>query len=190
MYSYQLHAEIQSVKDYIKALTVIVFTILVILMIIGIALADTRRTVKAQAQTEAEEKTIEAITTAPAPTPDMDAVVIDLPQPDAKTLGGWQDFTATAYCGCAKCNGEWSDGTHAVSATGAELTTDWSIAADFAVLPPHTVVEIQGVGLRCVDDCGGAIKGNRIDVYFANHDEAMDFGVQHVLLRVCEDSDY
>lgn len=179
MYSYQLHAEIQSVKDYIKALTVLVITILVIVMIIGIALADTRQAVKAQAQTEAEEETIEAVTTAPAPTP----------EPDAKILGGWQDFTATAYCGCAECNGEWSDGTHAVSATGAELTADWSIAADFAVLPPHTVVEIQGVGLRCVDDCGGAIKGNRIDVYFANHDEALDFGVQHVLLRVCEDSD-
>ena len=29
------------------------------------------------------------------------------------------------------------------------------------------------------EDCGGAIKGNRIDVYHDTHSEALDFGVQY-----------
>ena len=29
------------------------------------------------------------------------------------------------------------------------------------------------------EDCGGAIKGNRIDVYFDSHEDALKFGVQY-----------
>ena len=100
---------------------------------------------------------------------------------------GYRQFTATAYCKCRKCNGRWGanepDGA-AMSATGARLTEGISIAADFSVLPPYTQVEISGMGVYTVHDCGGAVKGSRIDIYFENHEDAESFGVQTVWLRV------
>lgn len=102
---------------------------------------------------------------------------------------GYMQFTATAYCKCRECNGRWGtdkpDG-QAESATGAKLSEGVSIAADFSVLPPFTQVEISGMGIYTVHDCGSAIKGNRIDIYFENHEDAQAFGVQTVWVRTCD----
>lgn len=104
---------------------------------------------------------------------------------------GYTQFTATAYCKCRECNGRWGtdkpDG-QADSATGAELSEGVSIAADFSVLPPFTQVEISGMGIYTVHDCGGAIKGNRIDIYFENHEDAQAFGVQTVWVRTAKET--
>lgn len=102
---------------------------------------------------------------------------------------GYMQFTATAYCKCRECNGRWGtdkpDG-QAESATGAKLSEGVSIAADFSVLPPFTQVEISSMGIYTVHDCGSAIKGNRIDIYFENHEDAQAFGVQTVWVRTCD----
>ena len=104
---------------------------------------------------------------------------------------GYTQFTATAYCKCTECNGRWGtdkpDG-QAESATGAKLSEGVSIAADFSVLPPFTQVEISGMGIYTVHDCGGAIKGNRIDIYFENHEDAQAFGVQTVWVRTAKET--
>ena len=104
---------------------------------------------------------------------------------------GYTQFTATAYCKCRECNGIYGtdkpDG-QAESATGAELSEGESIAADFSVLPPFTQVEISGMGIYTVHDCGGAIKGNRIDIYFENHEDAQAFGVQTVWVRTAKET--
>lgn len=107
-----------------------------------------------------------------------------------KDTYGYRQFTATAYCKCRECNGRWGTSEAngaAQSATGAHLAEGVSIAADFSVLPPYTQVEISGMGVYTVHDCGGAVKGNRIDVYFENHEDAESFGVQTVWLRVLEE---
>lgn len=104
---------------------------------------------------------------------------------------GYTQFTATAYCKCRECNGIYGtdkpDG-QAESATGAKLSEGVSIAADFSVLPPFTQVEISGMGIYTVHDCGGAIKGNRIDIYFENHEDAQAFGVQTVWVRTAKET--
>ena len=104
---------------------------------------------------------------------------------------GYTQFTATAYCKCTECNGRWGtdkpDG-QAESATGAKLSEGESIAADFSVLPPFTQVEISGMGIYTVHDCGSAIKGNRIDIYFENHEDAQAFGVQTVWVRTAKET--
>ena len=46
-----------------------------------------------------------------------------------------------------------------------------------------TKIEIQGMGTYIVEDRGGAIKGNKIDIYFNSHKEALNFGKRTVYLR-------
>jgi 3D (Asp-Asp-Asp) domain-containing protein len=87
----------------------------------------------------------------------------------------------TAYCSCAKCCGKWTynrpDGI-IYGAIGEELREGYSIAVDPNVIPYRTEVVIDGEIYKA-QDCGGAIKGNRIDVYFEDHNDALDFGVQY-----------
>ncbi|MDR2849706.1 MAG: 3D domain-containing protein [Verrucomicrobiota bacterium] len=59
-----------------------------------------------------------------------------------------------------------------------------TLAADTAVLPFGTVVEIPGYGYGRVEDRGGAIKGGKIDLWFASHDEAKAWGRKKVAVRV------
>ena len=104
----------------------------------------------------------------------------------------WLEFRVTAYCPCEKCCGKWAtlrpkdeNGQPIVyGATGIVLQSGVSVAADTSVYPMGTVLEIQGFGKFIVQDRGGSIKGNRIDIYFDNHDEAVDFGVQTIKVRV------
>ena len=83
-------------------------------------------------------------------------------------------FELTAYCGCSECSGEWGNGT----ATGTVAKENWTIAVDPDIIPYGTVV-IIGNNIYCAEDCGGAIVGNRIDVYYESHAEAVKFGVQY-----------
>lgn len=110
-------------------------------------------------------------------------------EPTYKTV----EVKATAYCACEKCCGVWAtkrpkdeNGDPIVyTATGAVATAGRTIAADPTVFPYGTVLEINGTEY-VVEDCGGAIKGNRIDVYFDSHEAARQFGVQNLVAVVKE----
>lgn len=114
----------------------------------------------------------------PIPTPERQPD----PEPELKSLG---EFKLTAYCGCSKCCGKWAenrptdeDGKLIVNgAIGKRLVSNYSIAVDPKVIPYGTVVIIDGQEYEAMD-CGGGIKGNRIDVYFDSHDEAKEFAVR------------
>lgn len=96
------------------------------------------------------------------------------------------EFKLTAYCSCEKCCGKWAlnrpkdeNGKDIVyGSTGAILVAGTSIAVDPSVIPYGSQVEING-HTYTANDTGGAIKGNRIDVYFDNHQDALNFGVQY-----------
>lgn len=113
------------------------------------------------------------------------------PEPD-KAEPEWTEYEATAYCACEKCCGTWAedrpDGI-VYTASGAVAQEGVTIAADWDVLPPGTVVFIDGLGERVVQDRGGAIKGNAVDIYFEDHDEALIFGRQTVRLYIVEGGD-
>ena len=78
------------------------------------------------------------------------------------------DFKLTGYCPCYSCCGK------SPSSPGYGVTTrateGFTIAADkrFAF---GTKLYIEGLGFRTVEDRGGAIHGNRIDVYYDTHSE-------------------
>lgn len=71
-----------------------------------------------------------------------------------------------------------NDGDSTYTATMTTPTAGRTIAVDPNIIPYGTQVEIEGVGVRIAEDCGGAIKGNRIDLLFDTHEEALEWGMQ------------
>lgn len=96
----------------------------------------------------------------------------------------WMEFEATAYCNCEKCCGEWSK--YHSTYTGAVPQEGITIAVDPDVIPLYSQVFVQlpNEVWHCytAQDIGGAIKGNRVDIYFENHEDALKFGRQKVLV--------
>jgi len=97
-------------------------------------------------------------------------------------------ITATAYCPCRKCCGRWADAPMSTrrTASGAHLArliaTDAKFcAADTRYYPFGTILHVPGYGPAIVLDRGGAIKGpHRIDLFFATHQAALEWGRQTV----------
>lgn len=90
-------------------------------------------------------------------------------------------IVATAYCPCAKCCGK----TDGITATGVKAKANRTVAADPNILPYGTEI-LCGMGEFVVEDCGGAIKGNRVDFFFDTHEEALKFGRQEFSIWVKE----
>jgi 3D (Asp-Asp-Asp) domain-containing protein len=90
------------------------------------------------------------------------------------------EVEATAYCPCEKCCGIYADG---LTATGTDAYTK-GVAVDPKIIPYGTVIEIPNYGRVVADDCGGAIKGRRIDVRFKTHQEAREYGRKTIRIRI------
>ncbi len=89
---------------------------------------------------------------------------------NGKSLG---KFTITAYCTCRICCGVYSGYNR--TASGTVPTSNHTIAVDTSVIPFGTKVIINGQ-VYVAEDRGGAIKGNRIDMFFMTHKEALQWG--------------
>lgn len=95
-------------------------------------------------------------------------------EPTSETFESLGIFKITAYCACEKCCGK-ADG---ITASGSYVKEGRTIAADTSVLPFGTTVLING-HLYTVEDRGGAVRGNHVDIYMASHQEALEYGVQY-----------
>lgn len=89
-------------------------------------------------------------------------------------------YKVTAYCPCLKCCGK----TNAITASGTKATEGRTIATD-GKFSFGTKLLINGTTYT-VEDRGGAIKGNKIDVYFDTHAEALAWGVKYLPVQVVE----
>ena len=83
-----------------------------------------------------------------------------------------EQYTCTAYCPCTQCNSGYTLSYH-----GTTLNKG-IIAADPQVLPLNSILYIPGYGFGIVHDTGGAIKNNRLDLCYATHEKALQFGRQ------------
>lgn len=88
------------------------------------------------------------------------------------------EFELTAYCACPICCGSYSNMQNPTTASGTRATAGRTIAADISIFPFGTELVINGQ-VYVVEDTGGAINGNRIDVFFNSHEEALIFGRQY-----------
>ena len=93
-------------------------------------------------------------------------------------------FTVTHYCGCSICCGSYSSGSEseAYGASGKHLEPLVSVAVDPQVIPLGTVLHDADGRLYRAEDTGGAIKGNRIDLFVGDHEEAKKLGVKEMRL--------
>lgn len=114
----------------------------------------------------------------PAPTATPEPINISAETDDIDEENGissdWTyagEFMCTAYCTekykhiCGEGKG--------ITASGAPVTAGVTVAADTSRFSFGTVLYIEGVGYRTVQDKGGAIKGNRLDVAVDTHANAL-----------------
>lgn len=94
------------------------------------------------------------------------------------TTGTSGVYKVTAYCACMSCCGK----TNGITASGTQATANRTVAAPrtFAF---GTQLVINGQTYT-VEDRGGAITGNRIDVYMDSHSEALAWGVRYLNVEV------
>lgn len=105
----------------------------------------------------------------------------------------------TGYCKCSKCCGwhrTWyglavfSGGPNrgqpkavGVTASGARARRG-SVAADASRYPFGALMEIEGYGIGRVEDTGRDITGDRLDLYFETHREALQWGRRTRKVRI------
>ena len=145
-----------------------------------------------------------AATPAPAPKADVELMhdvtdepeahpIISVPQTvtaipsKARTIRTIR-MEVTAYCSCKKCCGPNAAG---LTASGKDISYNDGrfVAADTNVLPFGTKLVIKGYSNNQpveVIDRGSAIKGNKLDVFYASHEEALKWGRQVIEVTVVE----
>ncbi|WP_252314025.1 peptidoglycan-binding protein [Sinobaca sp. H24] len=101
---------------------------------------------------------------------------------DSEASGDSFTAEATAYTAfCTGCSG--------TTATGVDLRANPNqnvIAVDPNVIPLGSTVEVEGMGTFTAADTGGAINGNRIDIFMADRSDAVSFGRQNLEVTVID----
>lgn len=102
----------------------------------------------------------------------------DEPVPDTET------YTVTAYTAGPESTGKRPDDPgYGITASGEPVQAGVTVACP-PDLPFGTEVMIEDIGERVCHDRGGAIRGNRIDVYMTDLDDALQFGRQTLEVEV------
>ncbi|MBV7505074.1 LysM peptidoglycan-binding domain-containing protein [Bacillus sp. sid0103] len=87
---------------------------------------------------------------------------------------------ATAYtASCEGCSGTTATGINLKANPNAKV-----IAVDPNVIPLGSKVYVEGYGEATAGDTGGAIKGNRIDVFIPEEQDAVNFGVKQLKVTI------
>ena len=171
---------------------VVVFTLGAAGAVVGRAASndDTKSTVAPAVQVETVEEASPELASAKI-APEVAATVVDQDKlvpvvvvtPTLKTI----EMEVTAYCPCTKCCGPKAQGITA-SGKNVHYNDGKFVAADrkFAfgtklIIPGYAA----GKAVE-VTDRGGAIKGNKLDVYFHSHTEALKWGRQKLIVTVIE----
>lgn len=101
------------------------------------------------------------------------------PRTSTTVING-ETYKVTAYCSCSKCCGK----TTGRTASGTKATAGRTAAAP-AKFAFGTKLNIGGK-IYTVEDRGGAIKGNRIDIYVNSHSAALQWGVKYLPVTVAQ----
>jgi len=93
---------------------------------------------------------------------------------------------ATAYTLSFECTGRHpGDPWFGVTASGM-MAQVGVVAVDTNVIPFHTRMYIEGYGFAVAGDRGGAIRGNKVDLFFDTREEVRQFGRRHLQVWILE----
>ena len=112
------------------------------------------------------------------------AADVKKPEPKAKSepSGKVLNVSTTAYtANCTGCSGITSTGFNLKSNPNAKV-----IAVDPSVIPLGSKVFVEGYGTAIAADTGGAIKGNKIDVFFSSKSQAYAWGNKTVQITILD----
>lgn len=101
---------------------------------------------------------------------------------DSSRTGKVITMVATAYDGCYECNKPYYGYP---SYIGLPLAHG-IVAVDPNVIPMGTRLYVEGYGDAIAADQGNAIKGNRIDLFFDSHQEALNYGMKTVKVTLLD----
>ncbi|HYF95812.1 MAG TPA: 3D domain-containing protein [Symbiobacteriaceae bacterium] len=94
-------------------------------------------------------------------------------------------ITATAYTAGPESTGKRpGHPAYGLTATGTRARPGKTIAVDPRVIPLGSKVYIDKLGEFTAEDTGGAIQGERIDLFMESVDDARDWGIRKVRIHV------
>ena len=151
------------------------------LSVAGTANAAQKATVAPVAAPKAVAKEAPKAATTPAVEPKAAAKETPSRSNEAKAK---KEFTVSATAYTANCNG-----CSGVTKTGINLKQNPDmkvIAVDPSIIKLGTKVHVEGYGYAVAGDIGGAIKGNKIDVFIPTKDAAYKWGRKNVKITILD----
>ncbi|MCM2535809.1 LysM peptidoglycan-binding domain-containing protein [Neobacillus pocheonensis] len=177
------HITVSQIKEWNNLITDLIHPGLNLLIFDGLNTTNkavTENQEKPAVQTASESSlTPTKAETAPAPAP---AVQAPKPAPAAPAVKAAKEIIvkATAYtASCAGCSGTTATGINIKANPNAKV-----IAVDPNVIPLGSKVYVEGFGEATAADTGGAIKGNRIDIFIPSEHDAINFGVKQLKVTI------
>ena len=133
-------------------------------------------TVEAAANLLKQTHNLFKITTAPEPA--------STPTETTNTEPAGKEITVEATAYTAEC-----EGCIGITKTGVDLNANPDakvIAVDPSIIPLGSKVYVEGYGYATAEDTGGAIKGNRIDVFVPEQNDALQWGRKQVKVTIID----
>lgn len=113
----------------------------------------------------------------------VDIGTLAVVRPSRGDSGAEYGYTSMISCVSTAYTSDRGD-SGTVTSTGMTVTRDpngySTVAVDPRVIPLGTRLYIEGYGLAIAADTGGAIVGNKVDVYFNRYEEAVSWGRRQV----------
>jgi 3D (Asp-Asp-Asp) domain-containing protein/LysM repeat protein len=184
------HVTVEQIKEWNKLSTDLIHPGLNLVIYDGLNAtnkADTEKQLQQSTQAAAVSSATKAEPTAKAentPKPAEQVTKENTPavKPAVKPTSTSREITvkATAYtASCGGCSG--------ITATGINIKANPNakvISVDPSVIPLGSKVYVEGYGEAIAADTGGAIKGNRIDVFIPSHQDAINFGTKQLKVKI------
>lgn len=149
---------------YRRLLVVITLVSLFIIGMMKVAIEVEKENVKYIDRIHTEVVEIEKIVSQPAPF-------------EYEDMGTFKvSFYTAGYESTGKRPG---DRGYGITKSGAMASKGITLAVDPNVIPLGTYIYIEGIGFGVAQDTGGAIKGNKIDVYVDDVNYAYQMGIKN-----------